>query len=135
MEEQLLQLALFEYFVFPIFAAVCPLVMNLAGDTTGLSCFSDFMCVCVLTLRYCWFLGKEATNSKEMNIGHQQAIGIKIPKIYWKLTRHAVLTMEWIDGIKLTDNNRLSEANLNRKQLIDEVIAKIRSIRGLVSSN
>ncbi|KAL8499415.1 hypothetical protein ACS0TY_022404 [Phlomoides rotata] len=62
----------------------------------------------------------EATYSKEMNIGHQQAIGIKIPKIYWKLTRKAVLTMEWIDGIKLTDDNRLSEANLNRKQLIDE---------------
>ncbi|GER45117.1 protein kinase superfamily protein [Striga asiatica] len=51
---------------------------------------------------------------------HQQAIGVKVPKIYWNLTRKSVLTMEWIDGIKLTDEKRLREACLNRKQLIDE---------------
>ncbi|GAV77840.1 ABC1 domain-containing protein [Cephalotus follicularis] len=44
---------------------------------------------------------------------------IKIPKIYWNLTRKAVLTMEWIDGIKLTDEARLKEACLNRRELID----------------
>ncbi|WOK95012.1 hypothetical protein Cni_G03717 [Canna indica] len=45
---------------------------------------------------------------------------IKVPKIYWNFTRKAVLTMEWIDGIKLTDADRISEASLNRKQLIDQ---------------
>lgn len=50
-----------------------------------------------------------------------QSIGIKVPKIYWNLTRREVLTMEWLDGIKLTDNDRLRDACLNRKQLIDEV--------------
>lgn len=29
--------------------------------------------------------------------------------------------MEWIDGIKLTDARRISEASLNKKQLIDQV--------------
>lgn len=32
-----------------------------------------------------------------------------------------MLTMEWIDGIKLTDARRISEASLNKKQLIDQV--------------
>lgn len=47
---------------------------------------------------------------------------IKVPKIYWNLTRKAVLTMEWIDGIKLTDERGLREACLNRKELIDQVL-------------
>ncbi|XP_057810361.1 uncharacterized protein LOC131024844 [Salvia miltiorrhiza] len=61
----------------------------------------------------------EEAHSKD-TVAHQQVIGIKVPKIYWNLTRKAVLTMEWLDGIKLTDNNRLRDACLNRKQLIDE---------------
>ncbi|XP_031121456.1 uncharacterized protein LOC116024649 [Ipomoea triloba] len=53
-------------------------------------------------------------NTANMNVN-----GIKVPKIYWNLTRKEVLTMEWIDGIKLTDESRLNKANLNRKKLID----------------
>ncbi|CAI0376671.1 unnamed protein product [Linum tenue] len=45
---------------------------------------------------------------------------VKVPKIYWDLTRKAVLTMEWIDGIKLTNEARLSEACLDRRKLIDQ---------------
>ncbi|XP_064993729.1 uncharacterized protein LOC103995850 isoform X5 [Musa acuminata AAA Group] len=45
---------------------------------------------------------------------------VKVPKIYWNFTRKAVLTMEWIDGIKLTDARRISEASLNKKQLINQ---------------
>ncbi|KAJ1288513.1 hypothetical protein BS78_02G094800 [Paspalum vaginatum] len=45
---------------------------------------------------------------------------IKAPKVYWNYTRKTVLTLEWIDGIKLTDTKRISEANLNRKRMIDE---------------
>lgn len=45
---------------------------------------------------------------------------VKVPRIYWNYTRKAVLTMEWIDGIKLTDSDRISKARLNRKLLIDQ---------------
>ncbi|KAF8036933.1 hypothetical protein BT93_C2612 [Corymbia citriodora subsp. variegata] len=45
---------------------------------------------------------------------------VKVPKIYWDFTRKAVLTMEWIDGIKLTDEASLKEAFLNRRKLIDQ---------------
>ncbi|XP_057504638.1 uncharacterized protein LOC130788116 [Actinidia eriantha] len=45
---------------------------------------------------------------------------IKVPKIYWNLTCKTVLTMEWIDGIKLTDEINLKNAFLDRKKLIDQ---------------
>ncbi|PUZ69524.1 hypothetical protein GQ55_2G116000 [Panicum hallii var. hallii] len=45
---------------------------------------------------------------------------IKVPKVYWNYTRKTILTLEWIDGIKLTDAERISKANLNRKRMIDE---------------
>lgn len=44
---------------------------------------------------------------------------IKVPKIYWKYTSKAVLTMEWIKGIKLTDEEALAKAQLKRKELVD----------------
>ncbi|XP_016499694.1 uncharacterized protein LOC107818246 isoform X3 [Nicotiana tabacum] len=54
------------------------------------------------------------------DVGCQKHDGIKVPKIYWNFTRKEVLTMEWIDGIKLTNESRLRKANLNRKRLIDQ---------------
>lgn len=45
---------------------------------------------------------------------------IKVPKVYWNYTRKTILTLEWIDGIKLTDAERISKANLNRKMMIDD---------------
>ncbi|KAG9451414.1 hypothetical protein H6P81_011379 [Aristolochia fimbriata] len=45
---------------------------------------------------------------------------VKVPKIYWNLTRKSVLTMEWLDGIKLTDADGLNKACLDRKRLIDQ---------------
>jgi predicted unusual protein kinase regulating ubiquinone biosynthesis (AarF/ABC1/UbiB family) len=41
--------------------------------------------------------------------------------VYWSHTCKSILTLEWIDGIKLTDAERISKANLNRKRMIDEV--------------
>ncbi|KAL1094885.1 hypothetical protein V6Z11_D06G121700 [Gossypium hirsutum] len=60
-------------------------------------------------------------NAKGVNtIKNKNAKGIKVPKIYWNLTRKTVLTMEWVDGIKLTDEAALKKAYLNRRELIDQ---------------
>ncbi|GAB2289719.1 hypothetical protein Dimus_024025 [Dionaea muscipula] len=59
---------------------------------------------------------KFSNRSLEDEKGHL----VKVPKIYWKYTRKAVLTMEWIDGIKLTDEDGLADAHLDRKELIDK---------------
>lgn len=57
----------------------------------------------------------------------RKANHIKVPKIYWGLTRKAVLTMEWIDGIKLTNEDSIRKAHLNRKELVDQVIAALQA--------
>ncbi|KAK8980370.1 hypothetical protein V6N11_061579 [Hibiscus sabdariffa] len=60
-------------------------------------------------------------NAKDGTINKTKFVkGIEVPKIYWDLTRKAVLTMEWVDGIKLTDETALKEACLNRRELIDQ---------------
>jgi aarF domain-containing kinase len=52
--------------------------------------------------------------------GGEGRTSIKVPKVYWNYTRKSILALEWIDGIKLTDTERISKANLNRKRMIDE---------------
>lgn len=32
---------------------------------------------------------------------------VRTPSIYWQATKRRVLTMEWIDGVKLTNKVRL----------------------------
>ncbi|XP_050219066.1 uncharacterized protein LOC126669607 [Mercurialis annua] len=60
-------------------------------------------------------------NVRVGNALHQKKeICVKVPKIYWDMTCKGVLTMEWIDGIKLTDDAALKKALLNRKKLIDQ---------------
>ncbi|XP_042496339.1 uncharacterized protein slr1919 isoform X1 [Macadamia integrifolia] len=53
------------------------------------------------------------------DVVNKKVSSIKVPKIHWNLTRKTVLTMEWIEGIKLTDADRIEKACLNRKGLID----------------
>lgn len=55
------------------------------------------------------------------SIKNNRAKSIKAPKIYWDYTCTTILTMEWLDGIKLTDETGLSKASLNRRELIDQV--------------
>jgi hypothetical protein len=56
-------------------------------------------------------------------VNSEASTSIKVPKVYWNYTCKTILTLEWIDGIKLTDAERISKANLNRKRMIDEVLA------------
>ncbi len=44
---------------------------------------------------------------------------IRIPKIFWQHTGRRVLTMEWIDGIKLTQTEKLAAAGLDGRKLIE----------------
>ncbi|MDX2271528.1 MAG: AarF/ABC1/UbiB kinase family protein [Cyanobacteriota bacterium] len=44
---------------------------------------------------------------------------IYAPRIYWPYTGRKVLTMEWIDGIKLTQLEKITAAGLNGRQLIE----------------
>ncbi|XP_062163211.1 uncharacterized protein LOC133870166 isoform X2 [Alnus glutinosa] len=64
-------------------------------------------------------IGRQQATAKK-TVKYKKANCVKVPKIYWDLTRTAVLTMEWVDGIKLTDEISLKKACLNRRELIDQ---------------
>ncbi|KAM7341917.1 aarF domain containing kinase 5 isoform 3-T3 [Cochliomyia hominivorax] len=42
---------------------------------------------------------------------------VHIPKVYWSLTTTRVLTLEWIDGIKIGDVDKLKDNHLNLKDV------------------
>jgi predicted unusual protein kinase regulating ubiquinone biosynthesis (AarF/ABC1/UbiB family) len=44
---------------------------------------------------------------------------IYVPKIYWDYTSRRVLTMEWIDGIKLTDMEAVAANGINATYLVE----------------
>ncbi|RUS95319.1 hypothetical protein DSM107003_30220 [Trichormus variabilis SAG 1403-4b] len=60
--------------------------------------------------------GKNAERFFEL-YGHMQ--DIYVPKIYWEYTNRRVLTMEWINGIKLTQAQELQELGINARYLIE----------------
>ncbi len=41
----------------------------------------------------------------------------RVPEVDWQRTARRVLTVEWIDGIPLSDHDRVAAANLDRKAL------------------
>lgn len=47
---------------------------------------------------------------------------VKVPKIYWEFCTKGVLTMEWIDGIKLTNHDALVASGFDIKNLVDQVL-------------
>ncbi|MDF5736387.1 MULTISPECIES: ABC1 kinase family protein [unclassified Nostoc] len=44
---------------------------------------------------------------------------IYVPKIYWEYTNRRVLTMEWINGIKLTQTEEIKAQGINARYLIE----------------
>ncbi|KAG0609226.1 hypothetical protein M758_8G168000 [Ceratodon purpureus] len=54
---------------------------------------------------------------------------VKVPKIYWDYTTKGVLTMEWIDGIKLTDRDALRASGFDIQHLVDQgVLSSLRQL-------
>jgi predicted unusual protein kinase regulating ubiquinone biosynthesis (AarF/ABC1/UbiB family) len=44
---------------------------------------------------------------------------IYVPKIYWEYTNRRVLTMEWINGLKLTQPEKIADLGINARYLIE----------------
>jgi predicted unusual protein kinase regulating ubiquinone biosynthesis (AarF/ABC1/UbiB family) len=44
---------------------------------------------------------------------------VYVPKIYWEYTNRRVLTMEWINGIKLTQTEEIKQTGINARYLIE----------------
>ncbi|NJK99048.1 MAG: AarF/ABC1/UbiB kinase family protein [Spirulinaceae cyanobacterium SM2_1_0] len=61
----------------------------------------------------------EARNAEKFATNFRDNPAIKVPAIYWRYTNTRVLTLEWIDGFKLTDTERVKAAGLDTDRLIE----------------
>ncbi len=62
---------------------------------------------------------QEGRNAEEFAELYGHLPEIYIPKIYWEYTARRVLTMEWIDGIKLTDIQAIQAAGIEATHLVE----------------
>ncbi len=60
--------------------------------------------------------------SRQVQYGSAGDGVVKVPKIYWKYCTKGVLTMEWIEGIKLTDRDALLASGFDINNLVDQVL-------------
>jgi predicted unusual protein kinase regulating ubiquinone biosynthesis (AarF/ABC1/UbiB family) len=60
----------------------------------------------------------EGRNAEKFAANFHDDPTVKVPLIYWRYTSQRVLTLEWIDGIKLTDLEAVRKAGLDRDKLI-----------------
>lgn len=67
----------------------------------------------------------EAANARRFSELYAQDVAIAdvfVPRVYSELTTRKVLTMEWVDGFRLTDSDSLEAYNLDRKKLVDTLV-------------
>ncbi len=60
----------------------------------------------------------EGRNAEKFATNFRNDPHVKIPAIYWRFCATRVLTLEWIDGFKLTDTQSISAAGLDKNELI-----------------
>ena len=61
----------------------------------------------------------EAKNAEKFRTMHEKNKKIAVPKIYKELTSKRVLTMEWIDGKKLTNLDEVKNLGIDPDEMID----------------
>ena len=61
----------------------------------------------------------EANNAEKFKELHSQNSKIAVPKIYREATSRRVLTMEWIDGIKLTNIEAVKKLGIDPNEMIE----------------
>ncbi len=67
-------------------------------------------------------LRREAASASELAEGMTAEPGFRIPTIDWKRTSRTVLTLEWIDGIKLSNIAAIDAAGHDRKALAQTLV-------------
>ncbi len=61
----------------------------------------------------------EAKNAEKFKELHKANKKISVPKIYKDVTSRRVLTMEWIDGVKLTNIEKVKDIGIDPQKMID----------------
>ncbi|AFY69468.1 ABC-1 domain-containing protein [Thalassoporum mexicanum PCC 7367] len=61
----------------------------------------------------------EGQNAEKFEHLYGDLNGIYVPKIYWPYTAKRVLTMEWIDGLKLTDIEKIKQRGFDGRKIVE----------------
>ena len=61
----------------------------------------------------------EAANAEQFRALHSQNPRIAVPRIHQEATSRRVLTMEWIDGVKLTNLEAVREIGVNPDEMVE----------------
>jgi len=72
----------------------------------------------------------EARNAEKFAYNFRDDPRVKVPAIYWAYTSNSVLTLEWINGFKLTDTKKIRESGLDPEAIIQ--IGVISSLKQLL---
>ena len=64
----------------------------------------------------------EAAALSELHENTKDDPGFRVPKVDWQRTGRDVLTLEWVDGIKMSDIDKLREAGHDLDRLADAVV-------------
>lgn len=68
---------------------------------------------------------KEGENADIFRKNFSRDQGIAVPKVRWIYTTERVLTMEYIDGIRIDDLDALDRAGIDRKKLAEKLAASV----------
>lgn len=91
--------------------------LTLIVDEFGIKLFEE--------IDYC----NEGRNAEKFANNFRSDPTVKVPMIYWRYSSISVLTLEWINGFKLTDTARIQEAGLDTDSLIQiGVISGLRQL-------
>ena len=64
----------------------------------------------------------EMANAQRFNELYAGVRDVFVPRMYSELTTSKVLTMEWVDGFRLTDRASLAKYNLDESKLVDTLV-------------
>jgi ubiquinone biosynthesis protein len=67
-------------------------------------------------------LRREAASASELSDAMHGFVGYRIPGIDWDRTNGSVLTIDWIDGIKISDNEALIAAGHDRQDIARRLV-------------
>jgi predicted unusual protein kinase regulating ubiquinone biosynthesis (AarF/ABC1/UbiB family) len=60
----------------------------------------------------------EAHNAEKFAENFRNDAEVKVPSIYWKYSSHRVLTLEWINGFKLTDTEKIRALGIDPNEIV-----------------
>ena len=64
----------------------------------------------------------EAAAANEYAENTKNDSGFSVPKIYWNFTSENVMTLDWIDGISIRENEKLINKNIDTKKIASDLI-------------